>query len=69
MAENMQDVFWIATPTIDRVIYASPAYEKSGDGAVKSSISIPQHLMESIHPEVGTGLFTHCCGQGARHSL
>ena len=44
MAETIQDVFWIATPTLDRVIYASPAYEQVW------GYQLPRALSESPKP-------------------
>ena len=51
MAETIQDVFWIATPTLDRVIYASPAYEQVWGYSCQELYENPQRLVESIHPE------------------
>ena len=51
MAETIQDVFWIATPTLDRVIYASPAYEQVWGYSRQELYEHPQRLFESIHPE------------------
>ena len=51
MAETIQDVFWIATPTLDRVIYVSPAYEQVWGRSCQELYQHPQRLMESIHPE------------------
>ena len=51
MAETIQDVFWIATPTLDRVIYASPAYEQVWGRRCQELYQHPQRLVESIHPE------------------
>ena len=51
MAETIQDVFWIATPALDRVIYASPAYEQVWGRSCEDLYRNPQRLAESIHPE------------------
>ena len=51
MAETIQDVFWIATPTLDRVLYASPAYEQVWGWSCQDLYQHPQRFMESIHPE------------------
>ena len=51
MAETIQDVFWIATPTLDRVIYASPAYEQVWGYSCQELYEHPQRFVESIHPE------------------
>ena len=70
MAETIQDVFWIATPTLDRMIYASPAYEQVWGRSCQELYQHPQRFMESIHPEDrDRALADDCCGHGARHSL
>jgi two-component system, cell cycle sensor histidine kinase and response regulator CckA len=51
MAETIQDVFWIATPTLDQVIYASPACEQVWGRRCQDLYQNPRILMESIHPE------------------
>ena len=51
MAETIQDVFWIATPTLERVLYASPAYEQVWGWSCQDLYQHPQRFMESIHPE------------------
>ena len=51
MAETIQDVFWIATPTLDQVIYASPAYEQVWGRSCQELYQYPQRFVESIHPE------------------
>ncbi len=51
MAETIQDVFWIATPALDRVIYASPAYEQVWGYSCQDLYQHPQRFVESIHPE------------------
>jgi two-component system, cell cycle sensor histidine kinase and response regulator CckA len=51
MAETIQDVFWIATPTADRVIYANPAYEQVWGQSCQELYQNPQRFRESIHPE------------------
>ena len=51
MAETIQDVFWIATPALDQVIYASPAYEQVWGHSCQELYEHPQRFVESIHPE------------------
>ena len=51
ISETIQDVFWIATPALDRVIYASPAYEQVWGSSCHELYENPRRLVESIHPE------------------
>ena len=51
LAENIQDVFWLSTPTIDRIIYVSPAFEKIWGLPCESLYQKPQLFIETIHPE------------------
>ncbi|MBI2928249.1 MAG: PAS domain S-box protein [Verrucomicrobia bacterium] len=51
LAEKIQDVFWISTPTIDRMIYVSPAYEKTWCRTCESLYEQPRSFVEAIHPE------------------
>ena len=70
MAETIQDVFWIATPTLDRVIYASPAYEQVWGYSCQDLYQHPQRFVESIHPEDrDRALAAIATAQGARQSL
>ncbi len=51
MAETIQDVFWIATPDIGKMVYVSPAYEQVWGRTCQELYQSPQRFMESIHPE------------------
>jgi PAS domain S-box-containing protein len=51
MAETIQDVFWMATPGLDRVIYASPAYEQVWGRSCQEVYQSPQFFLDAIHPE------------------
>ncbi len=51
MAENISDVFWIATPDISKMIYVSPAYEKVWGRSCQSLYESPGSFIEAIHPE------------------
>jgi PAS domain S-box-containing protein len=51
LAENIDDVFWLSTPSIDRIIYVSPAFQKIWGLACESLYRQPKLFMESIHPE------------------
>ncbi|MEI7436158.1 MAG: PAS domain S-box protein [bacterium] len=66
LAESIQDVFWISTPTIDRIIYVSPAFENIWGRTCESLYQQPQIFSEVIHPEdqgmVGAALQEHVKG-------
>jgi PAS domain S-box-containing protein len=51
LAENIQDVFWMATPGIDRMIYVSPAYEKIWGRSCDSLYESPGSFIDALHPE------------------
>jgi two-component system, cell cycle sensor histidine kinase and response regulator CckA len=51
MAETIQDVFWIDTPSFDRIIYVSPAYEQVWGRSCQELDQHPHRFVESIHPE------------------
>ena len=61
MAETIQDVFWIATPALDRVIYASPAYEQVWGWSLSRAVSAsPTTYGEHPSGRSGPG-FSHDC--------
>lgn len=51
ITENIDDVFWLSTPDLSRIIYVSPAYARifgrSGDSLYRD----PRSFLEAIHPE------------------
>lgn len=51
MAETIQDVFWIATPGIGKMVYVSPAYEQVWGRPCQELNQSPQAFLEAIHPE------------------
>ena len=51
LTENIQDVFWIRTPTIDRMIYVSPAFERLWGRPCASLYQQPQSFTDAIHSE------------------
>ena len=70
MAETIQDVFWIATPDIGKMVYVSPGYEQVWGRTCQELYQSPQAFLES-HPSGGSGAseVRDCRGQGARSSL
>ncbi|HBC88816.1 MAG TPA: hypothetical protein DCZ94_17880 [Lentisphaeria bacterium] len=51
LAENIQDVFWISTPTADRLIYVSPAFERIWGRPCADLYQPSQSFVDAIHPE------------------
>jgi PAS domain S-box-containing protein len=51
LAETIQDVFWIATPEINKTIYVSPAYETLWGRSCESLYDSPRSFIDAIHPE------------------
>nr|WP_265593890.1 PAS domain S-box protein [Haloferula sp. BvORR071] len=51
LAENISEVFWVADPAEQRVLYVSPAFEAIWGREPKSLYSSPYAWLESIHPE------------------
>ncbi|MEA5501075.1 PAS domain S-box protein [Limnoraphis robusta] len=51
MAENVEDVFWIAQMQDYKVLYVSPAYETLWGYSCESLYANPYKWMEMIHPE------------------
>ncbi len=51
ITETIQDVFWMSTPGITRMLYVSPAYEDIWGRSLDSLYQNPQSFIEAIHPE------------------
>ncbi len=50
LAENIRQVFWMATPQMNQIFYVSPAYEEIWGRTCKSLYEFPGTWFESIHP-------------------
>jgi PAS domain S-box-containing protein len=50
LAENVREVFFILTPTGDKTIYISPAYEQISGRTCESLYQSPTSWTEAIHP-------------------
>lgn len=50
LADNIEEVFWIADENGARVIYISPAYEKIWGRTCESLLSNPEQWIEAVHP-------------------
>ena len=51
IAENIQDVFWMATPGLERMVYVSPAYERIWGRNIENLYASPESYIEAVHPE------------------
>lgn len=51
MAEAIQDVFWMSTPGIGKIIYVSPGYEKVWGRSRDSLYESPMSFVDAVHPE------------------
>jgi two-component system NtrC family sensor kinase len=51
LAENVREVFWIMSPSGDRVLYVSPAYEQVWGRSCASLYGNSMAWTESIHPD------------------
>jgi two-component system sensor histidine kinase UhpB len=51
LAENIQEVFWMTTPAMDELLYASTAYERIWGRSLESLRQRPRSFMDAIHSE------------------
>lgn len=51
LAENIQEVFWIAEPKLKEIVYISPAYEQIWGRSCQSLYANPDSWLEAVHPE------------------
>jgi len=51
LAENINEVFWLAGPDLTEVFYVSPAYEQVFGRSRESLYQEPWSWLEAIHPE------------------
>jgi len=51
VTETIQDVFWMSTPGITRMIYVSPAFERVWGRSRESLYRDPHSVLEGVHPE------------------
>ena len=51
LAENFRDVFWIATPGLDKMLYVSPAFEEIWGMSLDDIYRDPLAWQRVIHPE------------------
>ncbi len=51
LAENVHQVFWMSTPSLDQILYVNPAYERIWGRSRDSLYAQPSSLFEAIIPE------------------
>jgi PAS domain S-box-containing protein len=51
LAENIQEVFWLADPTKKAILYVSPAYETMWGRSRAAVYADPHSWLDAIHPE------------------
>ncbi|HEV2912914.1 MAG TPA: PAS domain S-box protein, partial [Pyrinomonadaceae bacterium] len=51
LAENIDEIFWLADPNTSQVIYVSPAYEKIWGRTRESLYEDPNSFLEAVHPD------------------
>jgi PAS domain S-box-containing protein len=50
IAETIQDVFWMSTPGIGKMLYVSPAYERIWGRTRESLYAEPLSFVQAVHP-------------------
>ncbi|MDN5280126.1 MAG: two-component system, cell cycle sensor histidine kinase and response regulator CckA [Clostridiales bacterium] len=56
MAETINDIFWLATWKLDKIVYVSPAYEKLWGMSCESLYQVPSSFLDTIHPDDRAGV-------------
>jgi diguanylate cyclase (GGDEF)-like protein/PAS domain S-box-containing protein len=51
LTENIDEVFWISDPSITRMYYISPAYEKIWGRTCESVMESPRSFLDAVHPD------------------
>jgi PAS domain S-box-containing protein len=51
IAENIRDVFWMASADFNEMIYVSPAYEEIWGRSCESLYKNPKEWLDAVHPE------------------
>jgi len=51
MAENIQEVFWMADASLHRILYVSPAYENLYGRTCRSVLEARESWLDAVHPE------------------
>ena len=51
LASNIPEVFWIADPNHQRLVYVSPAYERVWGRKTRALLEQPSQWLDSVHHE------------------
>jgi PAS domain S-box-containing protein len=51
LAENINEVFWLADPQTTQILYVSPAYERVWGRPCASLYERPQSFLDAVHPD------------------
>lgn len=51
LAENIPEVFWVASPDFEQILYISPTYETVWGRTCKSLYEQPKSWTDNIHPD------------------
>jgi PAS domain S-box-containing protein len=51
LAENINEVFWLADPQATQVLYVSPAYERVWGRPCQGLYERPQSFLDAVHPD------------------
>ncbi|MDY6994404.1 MAG: PAS domain-containing protein, partial [Pseudomonadota bacterium] len=51
ITETVQDVFWMSTPGVQKMLYVSPAYEQIWGYSCASLYQNPRSFFDAVHPE------------------
>ncbi len=51
MAESIQDVFWMGTPDLRKILYVNPSFERIWGRSRQNLYDSPDWFIESIHPD------------------
>lgn len=68
MAENCNEVFWIATADLSQLLYISPAYEKVWGHTCSSLYQQPRTWLDAIHPDDRDRVISHLKSRLTAHN-
>jgi PAS domain S-box-containing protein len=51
LAESIQDVYWLSTPGVTKMVYVSPMYEKMWGKSCASLYKNPRSFTDRLHPD------------------
>ena len=63
IAETVEEVFWSADPSIGKMLYVSPAYERIWGRTCDSLYAQPKSFLDAIHPDDRSRVLTNLAVQ------